>query len=189
MTVCPEYLLISFIYWFLLAQTKVFHSVLGILNNFKSLLNSPTHFEGEKQDADSGHYFDQSCESSVAWTIVYICMCIRLESDVIMGWWNKLEKPMQSLKWTVWVSRLKDGVIWRSVSRYKDSSQERNRLYDFTSGFREHELSPQLLERQKCERHSHTQGKAALSIPGITGHWQTILTLSSEPVQLNGCSV
>lgn len=61
--------------------------------------------------------------------IVYICMCICLESDVIMGWWNKLEKPTQSLKWTVWVSRLKDGVIWRSVSRYKDSSQERNRLW------------------------------------------------------------
>lgn len=171
MTVCPEDLLISFSYFFFKLPNTDFQRREARCG-FRTLL------------------WPKSWIIRVAWAIVYICMCIRLESDVIMGWWNKLEKPVQSLKWTVWVSRrLKDGVIWRSVLRYKDSSQERNRLYDFTSGFREHELSPQLLERQKCERHSHTQGEAALSIPGITARWQTILTLSSEPVQLNGCSV
>lgn len=35
---------------------------------------------------------------------------------------------------------------------------------------------------------THT-GEPARSIPGITAHWQTILTLSRELSQMNGCSV
>jgi len=126
------------------------------------------------------------------WCIGPVTRCTLGGAMLSFTWYHQTLRLMITLNRQGKLSRPNMFNFWFSIDkiRYQNSLQERNIICYFISEFGGVVTAdPNCCWRQNKVWETLTQGEPARSIPGITARWQTILTLSSEPRQMNGCSV